>query len=144
MSSSRWMLFLGGLLSATAVAMGAFLSHGLEPLLVARQVDAAEIARRLTMAETAARYHLVHGVALVMLSILLRSPPPGVRGGLVAIASGLIVLGTLIFCGSLYAISVLDLTGLRRVAPYGGSTLIFGWICLAVAAVAGKTRVTGD
>ncbi len=111
------MLFLGGLLSATAVAMGAFLSHGLEPLLVARQVDAAEIASRLTMAETAARYHLVHGVAIVMMSILLRLPPPGVRGGLIAIASCLIVLGTLTFCGSLYAISVLGVGGFRCVAP---------------------------
>ena len=75
------MVFLG-------VALGAFGAHGLEEVL--------EKNSRVETWATAVLYHLVHGIALLVLG-LFRIPP---RGAWICFASGI-----LIFSGSLYVLS---------------------------------------
>jgi uncharacterized membrane protein YgdD (TMEM256/DUF423 family) len=55
--------------------------------------------------------------------------------GTILTASGwLFVAGTLIFSGSLYALSLSGVRWLGAIAPIGGIALLAGWLCLAWAA----------
>lgn len=101
-------LFLG-------VALGAFGAHGLERLFAAN-------GRRGTW-ETAALYHLVHGVAL--LALANRRPVP--RG-----PWGLLAAGIVVFSGSLYLLAYTGATWLGAVTPLGGVCFLAGWAWLAV------------
>jgi uncharacterized membrane protein YgdD (TMEM256/DUF423 family) len=45
----------------------------------------------------------------------------------------LLLIGILVFCGSLYLLSVTGLRWLGAVTPIGGMAFIIGWITLAVS-----------
>lgn len=97
------------------MALSAFGAHGLR----SRGLP----ADRLDIWETAARYHLVHALLLVVLA----RTAPALRW-----APRLLLSGTLIFSGSLYALVLLDVRRLGAVTPVGGLLLILGWIALAI------------
>lgn len=111
-----------------AVALGAFGAHGLEGRLGALQ-DGAE---RLGWWQTAAHYHLVHAVALAVVSLLLAGT--GARGGATRFGGVAFLLGMVLFSGSLYVMSVTGLRALGMVTPIGGVCFLAGWAALVVAA----------
>ena len=49
-------------------------------------------------------------------------------------AGWLFILGTLLFSGSLYGLSLLGLRWLGAITPLGGLAFIAGWACLAFLA----------
>ncbi len=107
------MLRLASALLATGIAAGAFGAHGLEGRVP---------ADRLETWETAALYHLLHGVAL--LALAGRPVPPWVPR--------LLVAGTLVFSGSLYLLVLTDTGWLGAITPIGGTLMIAGWTLLAL------------
>jgi uncharacterized membrane protein YgdD (TMEM256/DUF423 family) len=110
----------GALLAALAVAAGAFGAHALTDRLS---------AERLATWETAARYHLVHALALVLLgAVAARWPAP-----LLSVSGWLFTAGILIFGGTLYALALGGPRWLGAITPIGGASLIAAWIALAVA-----------
>lgn len=115
---NRW-LVVAGLSGATAVAAGAFGAHVLRDVLGAAQRETFE---------TAARYHLVHALALAAVA-LLAARAPGARA--VDAAGWLFALGTVVFSGSLYALVLSGQRWLGAVTPIGGVLLIGGWLTLA-------------
>jgi uncharacterized membrane protein YgdD (TMEM256/DUF423 family) len=115
---------IGAVLAATGVAAGAFGAHGLEGRVAP---DLLEIWR------TAAHYHLVHAVGLVMVAFAVDR---GVRGA--TVAGWLLVGGVAVFSGSLYLLTLTGLRGLGAITPIGGVALIAGWITLAVGAWRGE------
>ena len=116
--SARTLFLLSGLSGALAVALGAFGAHALAEVVT---------PERLTTWRTASTYHLAHAAALAVSALAVRL---GWRTGL---AGGLFLLGTVLFCGSLYALVLLDLPVLGAVAPLGGASFIAGWLALAWA-----------
>ena len=120
MSPERVFGLVGAISAFLAVAAGAFGAHLLRGRLSAEM---------LTVFETGVRYHMYHALALIGASwVLSRWPtPPAVWAGWFFVA------GTVIFSGSLYALS---LTGARwwgAVTPLGGVSFLLGWGCLAWA-----------
>lgn len=114
----RW----GSVIVAFAIAAGAFGAHALQ--------DALSPERRAVY-QTAVLYQLIHGLALVSVGILALLAPhePWLRrAGLAFFA------GALLFCGSLYVVSLTPLKRAGVIAPLGGTAFIIGWICLAMAA----------
>lgn len=102
-----------------AVALGAFGAHGLKDIL-ARHETAA-------IWQTAVLYHLVHAAVLLALASVPAEPGRGWGRG----PWWCLLLGVLVFSGSLY---VLGLTGYRRlgmVTPVGGVLFLAGWGWLA-------------
>jgi len=97
-----------------AVALGAFGAHGLKDLLAQNG--------RLANWETAVLYHLVHTV--VMLFVCLRTP-------FFARQWWAFFSGILIFSGSLYILSLTNITKLGMITPFGGLALLIGWGLLA-------------
>ena len=118
--SQRWFI-LGSSLAALGVALGAFGAHGLK----------ARVGPELLATwETAARYHLVHALALIATAwAASRWPGPAVSA-----AGWLFLAGVLLFSGSLYALVLTNTRALGAITPLGGLCLIAGWLALALAA----------
>ena len=94
------------------MALGAFGSHGLKPMLEANQT--------LETWKTAALYHLLHAVVLLWVAGATPFRKTSFR---------LLCLGTLIFSGTLYALAVsIYLRPLGAITPFGGLLLIAGWL----------------
>lgn len=108
---------LGSVTIFLGVALGAFGAHGLEDLL--------QENKRVETWDTAVLYHLIHGVGLLFVG-LFRFPP---RGAWICFT-----LGILIFSGSLYALSLTNITKLGMITPVGGLALLGGWLALFLKA----------
>ncbi|WP_448602507.1 DUF423 domain-containing protein [Thermoleptolyngbya sp.] len=120
---SQVFLAIASLLGGLSVAAGAFGSHALRPKLSDRMLE---------IFETGTRYQMYHALALLLVGLLLLRAEAG-QGWLNA-AGWAFVVGTLIFSGSLYALSLSGIKILGAVAPIGGTALMIGWGCLAIAA----------
>jgi uncharacterized membrane protein YgdD (TMEM256/DUF423 family) len=54
-------------------------------------------------------------------------------GKLRLIAGAMMLAGAFVFSGALYALAITHARGVAMLAPFGGMTLILGWIVLAFA-----------
>jgi uncharacterized membrane protein YgdD (TMEM256/DUF423 family) len=118
MSAERGFAVLGALSGFVAVAAGAFGAHALRLRLP---------ADLLAVFETAARYQLAHALALFAAAWAV---PRGAAAATRA-AGWLFVAGTVLFSGSLYALSLTGVRALGAVTPFGGGCLLAGWLALA-------------
>ena len=123
---SRLFLILGACSAALGVAAGAFGAHALR---------ARVEPRLLEVFETGARYQMYHALALIAAAWVLSSATAG--QGMATIAGWCFVVGTVLFSGSLYAMTLTGIRALGAITPLGGVAFIAGWICLAVAAARG-------
>jgi uncharacterized membrane protein YgdD (TMEM256/DUF423 family) len=80
--------------------------------------------------ETAVQFHFFHGLGVIAIVLVGLSG----RAGLTRVtAAWLMLTGTLLFCGSIYARALGASAGIVAVAPYGGVAFMLGWIALAVS-----------
>lgn len=117
---SKQILWVGACSGLLAVALGAFGSHALKPLLTANN--------RLDTYELGSRYHFYHTLVLLAIGLILTK----VESKSIALAAWLILSGTIVFSGSLYMLSLTNQTWLGMITPVGGLCLIGGWACLGV------------
>ena len=120
LTDARALAAVGALFAGSGVATGAFGAHALESRLD---------AELLAIWETAASYHLLHGVAVVAVATWLR----GRSGGIGWVGGWMLVAGTVVFAGSLYLLAGSGVRGWGAVTPVGGLLLLGGWGALAVA-----------
>ncbi len=113
-------LFTAGMMGLTAVGAGAFGAHALQ---------ASVTSERIQVWETAAQYHLIHSVVILLLAL---QSSDGYRWRL--LVKGF-TAGVLLFSFSLYALVLTDITVLAMVTPLGGLVLMASWCALAVIAV---------
>jgi uncharacterized membrane protein YgdD (TMEM256/DUF423 family) len=113
---------LAALNGLAAVAAGAFGAHGLRRRLP---------ADLLAVFDTAARYHMVHALALFAAAWLIGRGAAPARLG-----AWLLLAGIVLFSGSLYALALTGVRGLGAVTPIGGVCFLAGWAALAWAAIA--------
>lgn len=112
---------LGSASGFVAVALGAFAAHALKSRL------APDL---LAVFEVGVRYQMYHALALLAVAwASTQWPGPWVNAG-----GWLFVAGTVIFSGSLYALSLTGERWLGAITPIGGLALLAGWACLAWAA----------
>jgi len=117
--NGKTILILAGISGALAVGLGAFGAHSLEALLMQNG--------RLDTFQTAVNYHFYHTLALVGIGILAVIKPDW-KG--IAFSAWCMVLGILIFSGSLYFLSLSGITWLGAITPLGGLAFILGWCSL--------------
>ncbi len=113
----RWgaiFLFLG-------VACGAFGAHALQARLSSTD---------LGIWHTAVLYQLVHGLGLVLIAAL---PISHFSELLLRWSGRLMVLGILLFSGSLYALVLTQTRTLGAITPIGGTALLLAWLLLFAA-----------
>jgi uncharacterized membrane protein YgdD (TMEM256/DUF423 family) len=119
----RLFAMIGALSAGLAVAAGAFGAHALR---------AKVEPRLLEVFETAARYQMYHALALIAVAWLVGQG--GRVTGPATVAGWCFVAGTLLFSGSLYAMTFTGIRALGAITPLGGVGFIAGWVLLAVAA----------
>ena len=122
----RLFAVLAGVAGFTAVALGAFGSHGLRGYLA----DAANGAKRLEWWSTASHYHLTHALAIGLAAWLVHRA----GGGAGVVAGWCFVAGIVLFSGSLYAMTLTGVTRLGAITPVGGLLLLGGWAAVIIAA----------
>ena len=115
---------LGALSALLGVAAGAFGAHALK---------ARVTPDMLAVFEVGVRYQMYHAFALIACAWAVTKWP----GTLVNASGWLFVVGTIVFSGSLYALSLSGVRWLGAITPFGGLAFLAGWICLAVAALRG-------
>ena len=107
------MLGLAGILFATSIAFGAFGTHALKDILS---------PERLETWQTAVRYQAWNSIALMALVIISKFYRADLK-----LQALLIIVGTVIFSGSLYILCLTNADWLGMVTPIGGLSLIGGW-----------------
>jgi uncharacterized membrane protein YgdD (TMEM256/DUF423 family) len=95
-----------------AVVMGAIGAH------------AVADARGAALVETASLYELVHAVAILWLC--------GARGKYAALARWAFLMGTVLFCVTIYLKAIAGWESVVRLAPFGGVSFMLGWLLIAL------------
>ncbi len=114
-------LLAGAFFGFTGVAAGAFGAHALKERLAPEM---------LAIFELAVRYQLYHALALLALGAAMEHLQPPAS----AMAGWSLIAGTLIFCGTLYLLSLSGTRWWGMITPIGGLALLIGWACLAFSA----------
>lgn len=105
-----------------SVALGAFAAHGLKSSLS---------PQLLTVFKTAVEYQFFHGLALLLIAFAM-TLKPGVRHFMLAGWS--ILVGILLFSGSLYLMALTATYSLGIITPFGGVAFLIGWIFFTLGA----------
>lgn len=136
---AKWRV-TGCVFAGLAVALGAWAAHGLESSIEGVYGDATKqmFGRDVLAVEkyvgdfrTGVTYQMWHALALLGFA--------GWRGKLANTGRWLLVIGTVIFSGSLYALVLTGTTWLGAITPIGGVLLLAGWSVLAFAGSHSKT-----
>lgn len=121
----KFFLKTAAVLGAFSVILGAFGAHALKQLIS---------DKNLQTFETGVRYQFYHVIALFITGILYKD----FTNNYLQWAGRLFCLGILLFCGSLYLLSFIeltDMTGLKwvgAITPLGGVCFIIAWLLLAL------------
>lgn len=115
-------ILLGSLNALIGVALGAFGAHGLKTKVAPEM---------LTVWNTAVQYHLIHALGLLLIGILAHLMPDA---PLIKSAGWSILLGIILFSGSLYALVLTGTKSLGIITPFGGVAFLIGWLLIAIAA----------
>ncbi len=118
--TAKTVLIIAGILGALSVGIGAFGAHALQDTLTANG--------RLDTFETAVKYQFYHTLALLLLGILMLNFDQSYLN----YAAYAFVAGTIIFSGSLYTLSLTNMTWLGAITPIGGLGFILGWVFLVL------------
>jgi uncharacterized membrane protein YgdD (TMEM256/DUF423 family) len=119
-------LIIGSLQAACSVALGAFGAHSLHDFLVATQ--------HLDTFETAAKYQMYGGLALILLGIWQNQ----MSNKILRRAARMVIAGSFIFPVSLYLICFTGIKWFGAIAPIGGLSYIIGFLLMAYAAYQSK------
>ena len=117
----KW-LFIGTVFLGTGCILGAFSAHALKNILTPIQLHSFE---------TGVRYQMYHGLALLIIGTLKNtiSKENPKKFQLCSIS---LAVGTTLFSGSLYILSLSGPKFFGPITPIGGMLLILGWILFAV------------
>lgn len=111
-------LFLAAIGGFVGVAMGAFGAHGLKHLLSEHLLD---------VYKTAVSYQMWHVLALALIAVLPEHK-------LLRWAGWCLVVGIVLFSGSLYLLAIFNIGWLGMITPFGGLAFLAAWAILAYVA----------
>jgi uncharacterized membrane protein YgdD (TMEM256/DUF423 family) len=112
-----WVI-IGGISGFLAVTLGAFGAHGLKSQFSPELLD---------IYETGVFYHLIHSVVVLALGLSARE-----KFNKSAIFFS---IGILLFSFSLYLYSITAVTLFAFITPFGGVSLLTGWVLAVYAGV---------
>ncbi len=122
---ARTTLMIAAIAGFLAVALGAFGAHGLKNLVSADM---------LKVYQTGVQYHLVHATVLLGLGVWQAVNRQAAVAIWLSRASWLMIIGLLLFSGSLYLLTMTGIRPLGIITPFGGTSWLAGWVCVLLAA----------
>ena len=116
-------IILGAINAFLAVALGAFGAHGLEGKLEPKYLE---------IWKTGVTYQMFHATGILIIGVLLGKLP---ASSLLSWSGWLMLIGIVLFSGSLYVLSVTKIGILGAITPLGGVAFLVAWILIIIAAV---------
>ena len=120
--NDRHLVVIAALTLMVGVGAGAFGAHGLKALLTADM---------LAIWQTGVLYQMIHGLGILGIAALVAHRPDK----RLITSALLMIVGILMFSGSLYILALSGLRVLGAITPIGGIAFIAGWGLLAFAAL---------
>ena len=116
-------LALGCINAMLVVIIGAFAAHGLKARLT---------VENMAIFQTGVQYHFYHAVGLILVGLIAWHLPasPYLRW-----SAWLMVIGIVLFSGSLYTLSITNIRWLGMITPFGGMAFILAWLVLTIGIV---------
>lgn len=126
---NKTLMVTGAILGITGIILGAFAAHGLEKLIDKEALETFE---------TGVRYQMYHAFLLLILG-----GTAFVNQKLKKTIFILVVLGLILFSGSIYGLATNDLSGfdfktIAIVTPLGGLSLIIAWVLILIGIIRAK------
>ena len=117
---AKLFLALGCINALLVVLIGAFGAHALKARLT---------VENMAVFQTGVQYHFYHAVGLILLGLIALQIPitPYLRW-----SGWLMLVGIILFSGSLYALSITNIRWLGMITPFGGMTFIIAWLLLTI------------
>lgn len=117
---SKFLISSGALSAALAVILGAFAAHALKSRLP---------PETLAIFQTGVQYQFYHSLGVILIGIIVQFSKASL---LVTAAGWLMLVGILIFSGSLYVICLTGIRGFGMITPFGGTAFIVAWLLLTI------------
>ncbi len=112
----------GAIFMALAVLLGAFGAHALKTQISPEM---------LAVYKTGVEYQFYHALGMLLIGLIgFHLDSKWLRWSGV-----LLIVGIILFSGSLYALSISGIKILGAITPFGGLSFVAGWICLGVGIV---------
>ncbi|MEO8223643.1 MAG: DUF423 domain-containing protein [Gammaproteobacteria bacterium] len=124
---SRVLLIVGSLSLLSATQLSALGFHALNNVLTPKQLGAWHWATKL---------QFYHSLGLILLALI--APRLG-NSKLVAWAGAIMILGLVLFSGTIYVDS-LGLAPVGQLAPFGGGSFMLAWLLVAIAAFRARAQ----
>lgn len=130
---NKQVLVLGAIFGLTAVILGAFGAHGLKDLISVEQIATFE---------TGIRYQMYHALFLLFVGIM-----PAIDMKTKRVIFYLVLVGVLLFSGSIYGLATNNLTNfdfkaIGFMTPIGGLLLIISWLLLLIKFLKNKPEIS--
>ena len=116
-------IIIGAINAFLAVALGAFGAHGLEGRVEQKYLE---------IWKTGVTYQMFHATGLLIVGVLLGRLP---ANALLSWSGWMMLLGIILFSGSLYVMTLTKISILGAITPLGGLAFLAAWILIVVAAV---------
>lgn len=120
--------FIGSLLLASGVAMGAYGAHGLRAIV--------DVPRSIEAFEYAVQYQLISALGFFAIAWATIH----FKAGLVNLAGLLLLIGSIGFSLSLYLLVLAQWRPWPLVTPISGGFMIAAWIVMALACLTSKPK----
>ena len=120
----RVLIVIGSLLALLSVALGAFGAHALRKKLSSDQ---------LAVYQTGVQYQMYHALGLLALGIYAAVFG---QNGWLSVSALLMVIGVILFSGSLYVLTLTGKRGFGAITPLGGLSWIISWLLFMIAVIA--------
>lgn len=119
--TAKLFLLLGSANALLAVMLGAFGAHALKSRLDETM---------LNVYQTGVQYHFYHALGLILVGIIALNIPLNIW---IKNSGWMMFFGIVLFSGSLYLLSILNLRWLGMITPLGGLLFILAWLSLFIS-----------
>ncbi|MEK4027667.1 MULTISPECIES: DUF423 domain-containing protein [Bacillaceae] len=116
-------IIIGAINAFLSVALGAFGAHGLEGKVEPKYLE---------IWKTGVQYQMFHALGMVLVGILIGQVQ---FSSMLNWSGWMMLIGTVIFSGSLYALTLSGIKVLGAITPIGGVAFLVGWVLLVLAAI---------
>lgn len=116
-------IILGAVNAFLSVALGAFGAHGLENKLEPKYLE---------IWKTGVQYQMFHALGLLAIGII--SGKVG-ASSLLSWSGWLMLIGIILFSGSLYVLSTSGIKVLGAITPFGGVAFLVSWVLLILFSI---------
>ncbi len=116
-------IIIGAINAFLAVALGAFGAHGLKDKIEPYYLD---------IWKTGVTYQMFHALGILAVAMLLGK---AAASSLFSWSGWLMLIGIILFSGSLYVLSVTKISVIGIITPFGGVAFLTAWILMIIGAV---------